>query len=527
MNFPDLDFSEFVSDTAYDDQILSSFFDDAMENKNEQDRTLPSSLFNDAVQHNEDWTLFGGFFDHDMHAAFEAKRAAMVTKQSTLQPNLGITLTESAQVLTSEEDLFFPTLEPDESEPLTIDPSYITIMNNPISPIADVQTPTSRHSRHDSGIDIVDLSSKSCSRASTPVSVVNDNDAVHAEEEDHDNASVDYNADEDAEEVDQDSVSVDYSIASDSDSDDEEETSSVYGEETWTYRPGSGKTVLLTTEAASPSPSPSPPPSRPSCRKTTSTSTARKTTTAAVASARKTPTSSNTGSARKTPASSNTSTARKTPSSTSARKITTSTTARKAPSSSSKSNTPISSHSTARKTGWSPDESSAAIHLMKLVCSNARFAGTEKRFGEVSRRLGTEYGVSRTQAAVKLAWNRYLRLESGFEDRGHKKRSSSLVTSALGGGCGVSAGSKRKRNVVEIKDESDEESETEDEDEEMVWKPKRKLRKVIGVIDVEEVGGKHDEDVEEEEPVNIEDDEALARRLQAEENGGLRRRGRA
>jgi hypothetical protein len=70
---------------------------------------------------------------------------------------------------------------------------------------------------------------------------------------------------------------------------------------------------------------------------------------------------------------------------------------------------------------------------MKEVCTQAQYAAiarTEKRFEVVADRMG-EAGFARTASGVKLQWNRRLRLDSKFEDRGEKKRASGLTTSAL------------------------------------------------------------------------------------------------
>jgi hypothetical protein len=86
-----------------------------------------------------------------------------------------------------------------------------------------------------------------------------------------------------------------------------------------------------------------------------------------------------------------------------------------------------------KSTAWSTAEDAVCIKLMKEVCTQAQYAAiarTEKRFEVVADRMG-EAGFVRTASGVKLQWNRRLRKDSKFEDRGEKKRASGLTTSAL------------------------------------------------------------------------------------------------
>jgi hypothetical protein len=100
-----------------------------------------------------------------------------------------------------------------------------------------------------------------------------------------------------------------------------------------------------------------------------------------------------------------------------------------------------------RVTSWSATEDAACTRLMKEVCTQPQYAAiarTEKRFEVVANRMQREAGFVRTGASVKMQWNRALREASKFEDRGEKKRTSGLTTSALG------SGSKTKRGTLAV-----------------------------------------------------------------------------
>lgn len=86
-----------------------------------------------------------------------------------------------------------------------------------------------------------------------------------------------------------------------------------------------------------------------------------------------------------------------------------------------------------KPSAWTPTEDAAAITLMKEVIADdtADHTGRESRFALIAMQMQLRYGFKRGPASVKNQWNRYLRAQSGVEDRGRMKRSAGLVTSSL------------------------------------------------------------------------------------------------
>ena len=106
-----------------------------------------------------------------------------------------------------------------------------------------------------------------------------------------------------------------------------------------------------------------------------------------------------------------------------------------------------------KPTPWSELEKVQVMQLMQDVIEEGKVNLTERRWTVISQRLWTEFGVERTEVAVKNYWNREGRQAFGIDERG-KARSTLLVT-------GVQSAESRK--ATRIKKKAQREA-TQDED---------------------------------------------------------------
>ena len=81
---------------------------------------------------------------------------------------------------------------------------------------------------------------------------------------------------------------------------------------------------------------------------------------------------------------------------------------------------------------WDPAENGACIEYMKLVSQDPRYAFKERRFQQVADLMKRHHGYDRSNNAVKIQWNRYLRELAGFDERDPNKiRNNNMTTGAL------------------------------------------------------------------------------------------------